>query len=42
MIGEDVEMILTEQAVDRASPYQRLLRDAMRGLGEVVRARRHH
>jgi glucose-6-phosphate 1-dehydrogenase len=35
MIGEDVEMILTEQAVDRASPYQRLLRDAMRGLGEL-------
>jgi glucose-6-phosphate 1-dehydrogenase len=35
MIGEDVEMILTEQVVRLTSPYQRLLRDAMRGLGEL-------
>jgi glucose-6-phosphate 1-dehydrogenase len=35
MIGEDVEMILTEQAARLKSPYQRLLRDAMRGLGEL-------
>ena len=35
MIGEDVEMILTEQVADLMLPYQRLLWDAMRGLGEL-------
>jgi glucose-6-phosphate 1-dehydrogenase len=35
MIGEDVEMILTEQGANLMSPYQRLLWDAMRGLGEL-------
>ena len=35
MIGEDVEMILTEHAARLRSPYQRLLRDAMRGLGDL-------
>ena len=35
MIGEDVEMILTEQAADLMPPYQRLLWDAMRGVGEL-------
>jgi glucose-6-phosphate 1-dehydrogenase len=36
MIGEDVEMILTEQAADlMLPPYQRLLWDAMRGVGEL-------
>jgi len=35
MIGEDVEMILTEQAADLMLPYQRLLWDAMRGAGEL-------
>ncbi|HTC11172.1 MAG TPA: glucose-6-phosphate dehydrogenase [Acetobacteraceae bacterium] len=33
MVGEDVEMILTERAADRLPPYQRLLWDAIRGLG---------
>jgi glucose-6-phosphate 1-dehydrogenase len=35
MIGEDVEMIMTEQAADLMPPYQRLLWDAVRGLGEL-------
>ena len=35
MVGEDVEMILTEQAPSLLPPYQRLLGDAMRGLGEL-------
>jgi glucose-6-phosphate 1-dehydrogenase len=35
MVGEDVEMILTERGVDRLPPYQRLLWDAIRGLGEL-------
>jgi glucose-6-phosphate 1-dehydrogenase len=35
MIGEDVEMILTEQAASMLPPYQRLLGDAVHGLGEL-------
>jgi glucose-6-phosphate 1-dehydrogenase len=35
MIGEDVEMILTEHAPNMQPPYQRLLGDAMRGIGEL-------
>ena len=35
MIGEDVEMILTEHAPSMLPPYQRLLGDAVRGLGEL-------
>ena len=35
MVGEDVEMILTEQTPSVLPPYQRLLGDAMRGLGEL-------
>ena len=35
MVGEDVEMILTEHAPSLMPPYQRLLGDAMRGLGEL-------
>ena len=35
MVGEDVEMILTERAPDFMPPYQRLLGDAMRGQGEL-------
>jgi glucose-6-phosphate 1-dehydrogenase len=35
MIGEDVEMILTERAAEMRPPYQRLLWDAIRGLGEL-------
>jgi glucose-6-phosphate 1-dehydrogenase len=35
MIGEDVEMILTEHAPNMQPPYQRLLGDAVRGLGEL-------
>lgn len=35
MVGEDVEMILTEHAPALLPPYQRLLGDAMRGLGEL-------
>jgi glucose-6-phosphate 1-dehydrogenase len=35
MIGEDVEMILTEQAPNLLPPYQRLLGDAVHGLGEL-------
>jgi glucose-6-phosphate 1-dehydrogenase len=35
MIGEDVEMILTEQAPNLLPPYQRLLGDAVHGVGEL-------
>jgi glucose-6-phosphate 1-dehydrogenase len=35
MVGEDVEMILTEHAPSMLPPYQRLLGDAVRGLGEL-------
>ena len=35
MVGEDVEMLLTERGADRMPPYQRLLWDAIRGLGEL-------
>jgi len=35
MVGEDVEMLLTEHAPNLTPPYQRLLGDAMRGLGEL-------
>lgn len=35
MAGSDVELILTEQAADNMPPYQRLLGDAMRGMGEL-------
>ena len=35
MIGEDVEMILTEHAPTMQPPYQRLLGDAVRGIGEL-------
>jgi glucose-6-phosphate 1-dehydrogenase len=35
MVGEDVEMILTEQAPSMLPPYQRLLGDAVHGLGEL-------
>ena len=35
MVGQDVEMILTEQAPSFLPPYQRLLGDAIRGLGEL-------
>ena len=35
MVGEDVEMILTEHEPNLRPPYQRLLGDAMRGLGEL-------
>lgn len=35
MVGEDVEMILTEQAPTLLPPYQRLLGDAVRGIGEL-------
>ena len=35
MVGEDVELILTEQAAGYLPPYQRLLGDAMRGLGDL-------
>jgi glucose-6-phosphate 1-dehydrogenase len=35
MVGEDVEMILTEHAPSLLPPYQRLLGDAVRGLGEL-------
>jgi glucose-6-phosphate 1-dehydrogenase len=34
MVGEDVELILTEHAPNMRPPYQRLLGEAMRGLGE--------
>jgi glucose-6-phosphate 1-dehydrogenase len=35
MVGEDVEMILTEYAPNLRPPYQRLLGDAMRGVSEL-------
>ena len=35
MVGEDVELILTEHAPSLLPPYQRLLGDAVRGLGEL-------
>jgi glucose-6-phosphate 1-dehydrogenase len=35
MVGEDVEMILTEHAPSMLPPYQRLLGDAIRGVGEL-------
>ncbi|MEJ0019504.1 MAG: glucose-6-phosphate dehydrogenase [Acetobacteraceae bacterium] len=35
MVGEDVEMTLTQHAPSLRPPYQRLLGDAMRGLGEL-------
>jgi glucose-6-phosphate 1-dehydrogenase len=35
MVGQDVEMMLTSQAPSFMPPYQRLLGDAMRGLGEL-------
>jgi glucose-6-phosphate 1-dehydrogenase len=35
MAGSDVELILTEQDADNMPPYQRLLGDAMRGIGEL-------
>jgi glucose-6-phosphate 1-dehydrogenase len=35
MVGEDVEMILTKHAPRVLPPYQRLLGDAMHGLGEL-------
>ena len=35
MVGRDVELILTRQAVDDMPPYQRLLGDAMRGNAEL-------
>jgi glucose-6-phosphate 1-dehydrogenase len=35
MVGEDVEMILTEQEPNMLPPYQRLLGDAVHGVGEL-------
>jgi glucose-6-phosphate 1-dehydrogenase len=35
MVGENVELVLTEHAPNLRPPYQRLLGDAMRGLGEL-------
>ena len=35
MVGEPVEMMLTEQAASQMPPYQRLLGDAMHGIGEL-------
>ncbi len=35
MVGHDVELILTERAADDRPPYQRLLGDAMRGIGDL-------
>ena len=35
MLGEPVELILSEQAASQTPPYQRLLGDAMRGDGEL-------
>ena len=35
MRGEDVELILTEQATAFIPPYQRLLGDAMHGIGDL-------
>jgi glucose-6-phosphate 1-dehydrogenase len=35
MVGEDVELVLTEHTPSVRPPYQRLLGDAMRGVGEL-------
>jgi len=35
MVGNDVELILTRQAAANMPPYQRLLGDAMHGIGEL-------
>jgi glucose-6-phosphate 1-dehydrogenase len=35
MEGEDVELVLTEQETSFKPPYQRLLGDAMRGIGDL-------
>jgi glucose-6-phosphate 1-dehydrogenase len=35
MVGNDVELILTEQAAADMPPYQRLLGDAMHGVGDL-------
>jgi len=35
MIGNDVELALTEQAADDMPPYERLLGDALRGQSEL-------
>jgi glucose-6-phosphate 1-dehydrogenase len=35
MVGDDVEMMLTERAPRARPPYQRLLGDAMRGVGDL-------
>jgi glucose-6-phosphate 1-dehydrogenase len=35
MEGRDVELMLTEQAAAFMPPYQRLLGDAMRGIGDL-------
>jgi glucose-6-phosphate 1-dehydrogenase len=35
MVGNDVELILTRHAAADMPPYQRLLGDAMRGIGEL-------
>jgi glucose-6-phosphate 1-dehydrogenase len=35
MVGHDVELILTERTADDRPPYQRLLGDAMRGIGDL-------
>jgi glucose-6-phosphate 1-dehydrogenase len=35
MVGTDVEMLLTERESDFLPPYQRLLGDAMRGVGDM-------
>ena len=35
MVGQDVELILSQQAPNVRPPYERLLGDAMRGLGEL-------
>jgi glucose-6-phosphate 1-dehydrogenase len=35
MIGDDVELMLTEQPTSQTPPYQRLLGDAMHGIDEL-------
>jgi glucose-6-phosphate 1-dehydrogenase len=35
MVGEDVELVLTQHTPSVRPPYQRLLGDAMRGVGEL-------
>jgi glucose-6-phosphate 1-dehydrogenase len=35
MVGSDVELMLKRQAAGDEPPYQRLLGDAMRGVGEL-------